>query len=50
MFTKTTIIMTNLEVKFYERVPSELHRLNENLQTIINILNGKCDEEIQNAE
>ena len=30
--------MTNLEIKFYERVPNELHRLNENLEELINLL------------
>lgn len=30
--------MTVLEVRFMERVPNELHKLNENLETIINLL------------
>lgn len=30
--------MTNIEVKFYERVPYELHELNENLEQLINLL------------
>ena len=35
--------MTNLEIKFYERVPNELHRLNENLEELINLLTLKED-------
>lgn len=35
--------MTNLEIKFYERVPHELHRLNENLEELINLLTLKED-------
>lgn len=30
--------MTNLEIKFYERVPYELHKLNENLEELTNLL------------
>lgn len=30
--------MTVLEQRFMERVPNELHRLNENLEKIINLL------------
>lgn len=42
--------MTVLEVRFMERVPNELHRINENLEMIINLLKGKEDGEIQNAK
>ena len=35
--------MTVLEQRFLERVPNELHQLNENLQTIINLLKTKDD-------
>ena len=35
--------MTVLETRFMERVPNELHKLNENLETIINILQEKKD-------
>lgn len=30
--------MTQIELKFLERVPNELHQLNENLEKIINLL------------
>lgn len=30
--------MTQIELKFLERVPNELHHLNENLEKIINLL------------
>lgn len=30
--------MTQLEIKFYERVPIELHKLNEKLSELIDIL------------
>ena len=30
--------MTVLETRFMERVPNELHKLNENLEMIINLL------------
>lgn len=39
----TPLLMTNLEIKFYERVPYELHRLNENLEELINLLTLKED-------
>ena len=31
-------IMTNLEIQFYQRVPNELHKLNEKLSELIDIL------------
>ena len=33
--------MTVAELRFLERVPNELHRLNENLETIINLIKSK---------
>ena len=33
--------MTNLEVKFYESVPYELSKLNENLEILVTILTEK---------
>jgi len=35
--------MTVAELRFLEQVPRELHRLNENLETIINLLKSKDD-------
>ena len=36
-----TIYMTILEQRFMEQVPKELHQLNENMNTIINLLKSK---------
>ena len=33
--------MTVAEQRFLEQVPHELHKLNENLETLINILKSK---------
>lgn len=35
--------MTVLEQRFLEQVPRELHRLNENLKEIINLLKSNDD-------
>ena len=42
--------MTILEQRFLERVPNELHKLNENLQTIIELIKSKNNDKLQNAE
>lgn len=40
-FNINTLIMTVLEKQFLERVPNELHQLNELLQEIINLIKSK---------
>ena len=42
--------MTVLEQRFLESVPKELHKLNENLNEIINYLKGKDNDEVQITE
>jgi len=41
MFINTYNIMTQLELRFLERVPNELHKLNENLEKIIDLLKSE---------
>ena len=40
-FNINTLIMTVLEKQLLERVPNELHQLNELLQEIINLIKSK---------
>lgn len=42
--------MTVAELRFLEQVPRELHRMNENLERLIELIKLKDNDKLQNAE